>query len=189
MQQSPHNIIWTLEVQLTHLRIANWLNQDIHSWQWYMLIGVLIIPWLIWWKKVEGSRIPEIILLGMLVLIVSSYLDAVITELGLWSYNFWVIPLWPRLISADFTVIPVTFMFLYQQYRPWRSYALAVIIVALIFAFVGEPFLVWTDIYKLHGWKHIYSLPIYIAVGLGARWLVEIFLKRQETETIPEKSD
>ncbi|MFA4886385.1 MAG: CBO0543 family protein [Desulfotomaculaceae bacterium] len=143
-----------------------------------MLLAVLFIPWLVWWKYVDKKRLLEITLLGALVLIIASYLDAVISEFGLWSYNYEIIPVWPRLISADFTVLPVTYMFIYQYFQEWKKFLLAMVIASTLFAFVGEPFLQWLNIYNLHEWKHVYSFPIYIFLGLFVKWFVQMMLAR-----------
>lgn len=178
-----HDVILSMEKQLTYIRIENWLNQDLFSWQWWLLVVVLLVPWFIWWKFiVEKKRLLEITLFGTIVLIISSYLDAVITEFGLWSYRVWVIPLWPRLITADFTVIPVTLMIIYQYFRTWKYYIIAMFIISFLFAFMGEPFLTWINVYELHGWKHIYSFPIYIAIGILIKYLVQTLISKQAKE-------
>jgi hypothetical protein len=178
--QDIHEQVLSLEKQLTHIRIENWLNQDVFSWQWWLLVVVLIVPWLFWWWYVDKKRIFEIFALGTASLILSSYLDAIITELGLWSYHVWVIPLWPRLIPADFTVIPVTFMFVYQKYNSWRNYIIAMVVTSAIFSFVGETFLEWIEVYKLEEWRHIYSFPIYIAIGILVKWLIQRMGAKQD---------
>ncbi len=174
-----HETIVALEAQLKQLRVEDWLHHDILHWQWYMLLAVLIIPWFIWWRLADRKRLIEILLLGMIVLIISSYLDAVLSDLGLWVYHFWIVPYWPRLISADFTVLPVLYMLVYQRCTNWKSFTVTMIILAALLASAGEFFLVWTDIYDLYAWKHYYSFPIYFAVGIFARWLTQTLLTSQ----------
>lgn len=179
--EAAHQLIYSLEQQLTQLRIENWLHHDLFSWQWWLLLAVLIIPWLYWWKKVDRTRLLEMTVLGMIVLIISSYLDAVLTELGLWAYRYWVLPVWPRLIPADFTVLPVGFMFVYQKYgAAWKRFIIAMTITSALYSFGGESFLVWINVYELHGWKHYYSFPIYVAIGILGKWLVGFLKVRQE---------
>lgn len=170
---ASHEIIYDLEIQLTQARIQNWIHQDLFTFQWWLLLLVLIVPWFIWWKYVDKKRVFEIAFFGAIMLIISSFLDAVLTEIGLWCYEFYVIPVWPRLISADFTLIPITYMFIYQYIRDWKRFCLALVIVSTFFSFIGEPFLMWLNIYHLHGWKHIYSFPIYVAVGVLGKWLLQ----------------
>jgi len=168
-----HEMIFELEKQLTHTRIENWLKQDLFSFQWWLLLAVLIIPWFIWWRYVDKTRLTEITLYGAITLILAAFLDAILSELVIWEYNHYVIPLWPRLISADFTLLPVTYMFIYQYFRQWKQFLLGMFVVSALYSFVGEPLLIWLDIYKLHGWKHIYSFPIYIVMAVIVKWLVQ----------------
>lgn len=173
-------LLLDMEKELTFARIENWLHHDLFTWQWCLLVSVLIIPWFIWWHYVDRERLLEITLLGAIVFIISSFSDAVLTELGYWSYEYQVIPLWPRLISADFSVLPISYMFIYQYSKEWKDFLLIMIIVAAFFAFVGEPFLMWLKIYKLHQWKHIYSFPLYIALGILIRYLLRLLLVKQK---------
>ena len=177
----PSNeMIAELERQLARARFEHWLSDNIFTFQWWLLVVVLIVPWFIWWRYVDRKRLLEICLVGAMALIIASFLDAVLSEIVVWSYEFKVIPVWPRLISADFALLPVTYMFIYQYFREWKQFLLAMVVVSVLFAFVGEPFLIWLDIYKLHSWKHVYSFPIYIALGVLVKWLVQGLLAHTE---------
>ena len=112
------------------------------------------------------------------MVVIASYLDAMLTELGMWCYRYWVIPLWPRLISADFTVLPISYMVIYQQYREWTGYTVAMAGLSLLFAFPGEAFLIWAGIYELDGWKHIYGVPIFLVMGVFTKCLVDWLAKK-----------
>lgn len=175
-----HEKIFELESQLTQIRIENWLHHDLFSFQWWLLLATLIIPWLIWWKWADKTRLTEIMLFGLVIFIIASFLDAVMSEMRLWEYNYYVIPYWPRLISADFSIIPVTYMFIYQYFRKWKDFLRAMLGVSLFFAFVGEPLLVWLHIYSLHAWRHFYSLPIYFAMAVMAKYLIHLILTHNE---------
>lgn len=175
-----HDTIFELETQLTQIRIETWLHHDLFSYQWWLLVAVLFIPWLLWWKWVDKKRLTEITLFGAVIWIIASFLDATMSEIGLWEYNFYVIPYWPRLITADFTIIPVTYMFIYQYFKKWKSFLWAMLVVSLFFAFVGEPLLVWLDIYTLHTWKHFYSLPIFFTMAVSIKCLTHWILAHNE---------
>lgn len=176
--------LYKMEIEFTRLRIENWLHHDVFSFQWWLLLFILIIPWFIWWIYVDRKRILDISLFGAIVLIISSFSDSILSELGLWSYTYELLPVWPRLITADFTILPVTYMFLYQYFRNWKHFILAMIVMSAVFAFAGEPLLIWLKIYNLHNWKHIYSFPIYIALGIFVRYIIEILLLHQKGNRI-----
>lgn len=129
------------EQMFTQMRIQKWLNMDLFSPQWWLLVAVLIIPWFIWWKYVDKKRLTEILLFGLSTIIVTSYLDALLTELTFWSYKYKIVPLWPRLIPVDFTALPVIYMFIYQYFKDWKTFIIASLIMAAVFAFIGEPLL------------------------------------------------
>jgi len=173
-------IIYELEKQLTQARIQNWINQDLFSYQWWILLGALVVPWWVWWKHVDKSRLIEITLLGLMTWIITSFLDAILSELCLWEYNYYVIPLWPRLISADFTIVPVIYMFVYQYFREWKGFLIAMLVVSVLFTFIGELLLVWLNIYTLNEWKHYYSFPIYFVLGASVKYLTQWILAHNE---------
>jgi len=168
-----------LETQLTHIKIEHWLNDDLFTPQWWLLLVILVMPWIIWWKYVDRTRLLQITLLGMFTLILSSYLDAMGSELALWQYNKMLVPLWSRLISVDFSIMPVTYMFIFQYFRAWRTFAVASIVMALLYSFLAEPLVAWLGIYQLNSWNHWYSFLIYILLAFSVRLLVEKLLARR----------
>jgi len=176
--ESFQNLI-EMERAFTKARIEDWIHYDLFSYQWWMLVAVLIIPWFIWWKYVDKKRLLEISLYGAFVLLVVSYLDGILTELIFWAYKYKLVPIWPRLIAADFTALPVIYMMVYQYFREWKSFLIVTTIIAGAFAFIGEPFLQWVGIYKHFSWKHIYSFPIYIAIPAFLKWVVDKMIRKQ----------
>lgn len=178
----PNDLIWFMERQLAYLRIENWQFEDLWSWQWWFLVVIMTLPWCLWCRYIDKKRLLEICLFGLIVTIISTYLDAVLTELGLWQYNIWVEPLNPTLLSMDFSVIPITYMAAYQRYDGWLQFSAVMSVIAVLFSFVGEPLLVRLGIYKLHEWRYVYSFPIYLAIGLIGRLLVQ-WLKVQQSES------
>ncbi|MEQ8200588.1 MAG: CBO0543 family protein [Syntrophomonadaceae bacterium] len=176
---SNQNIIYLAEKHLTQLRIDDWLQHDLFTWQWWVLVVLLILPWFLWWRYTDKKRLQEIFIVGLLVFIFSAYLDAVLSELGLWHYHYWVLPVWPRLIAADFAIIPVCYMLVYQKYRSWPSYTVALAIMAFILAVPTEIIMIWADVFEMHGWKHIYGVPIFFAMGILVRWIAQTLVKKQ----------
>ena len=98
--------------------------------------------------------------------------DMIGNLLGLWSYQYQLLPLQPKLVPIDFAVFPVVYMLIYQYFQNWRSYVIASLVTALVFAFIGEPLLVHLGIYKIQNWQHWYSFPIYVIIFF-IKWLVD----------------
>lgn len=110
---------------------------------------------------------------GALILIVTTILDGAGVEMRIWDYPVQVVPTYSRFIPVDFAALPISCMLLYQYFRTWRSFTIASCFLALFYAFVLEPLVVWMGIYDPIHWRHIYSFPIYIAITTGVRWIVK----------------
>ncbi|MFD2924680.1 CBO0543 family protein [Halobacillus naozhouensis] len=149
-----------------------WVEHVLFSFNWWFLLLLTFIPWIIWWTLVNKSRLFEMITLGLFVAAIAAFLDSVGVIWGLWTYESKMIQMLPELIPIDYSVLPVSHMLLYQWFPRWRSFVLAHIFLSAAGAFIAEPLFVWMDIYELHAWKHIYSIPIYFAIGVVMKWFV-----------------
>lgn len=165
-----------------HLLDANyhyWLEHVLFSFNWWFLLVLTIVPWVIWWQVVDKKRLLEISLIGIFVAIIATSFDMAGHSLLLWSYNYKLIQMTPSLSAIDLALLPVSFMVIYQLFPKWKSYIIAHIIFSAGGTFVVEPLFAWMGIYTLHGWKYIYSFPIYIAMGVGFKWLIMRMKARQ----------
>jgi hypothetical protein len=160
-----------------------WLQETFLHWQWWLLLALTIVPWIIWWKIVDRRRIFEILTYGFLVMTASVVFDAVGVEFDFWEYKYQLVPLLDVFITYDFTVMPVMYMVIYQFIDNWIPFIIANTIVAAVFAFISEPLLVWMDFYLLFNWEYIYSFPIYIAIAVSLKWVM-LFLLRVSRGTV-----
>jgi len=160
---------------LTKARVENWMGEDFGSWRWWTLVMLLIVPWLIWYKLANKKHLRHLALFGMIVMVFAITLDELGFVLSLWSYPVDVIPMFPRLTSVDYTVVPIVFTLLYQYFPTWRSFFWALVATAAIFSFIIEPLIVWMGFYKLLKWTHWASFLVYIIMGLLSRWIVRMF--------------
>lgn len=160
--------------QVTHVRVEKWLDKDVGTWRWWILAVLLIAPWFIWYLLVDKKRLPELTLFGTSVMVIIITLDEAGFVLSLWNYPIDVIPIFPRLTSIDYTVLPIIYMLLYQYFSNWKSFFWALLIASTLFAFVAEPLTVYFGFYQLLKWNYLYSFPIYIVLGLFCRWVVRM---------------
>jgi hypothetical protein len=173
------------QTQFTQMRMEHWLQYELFSFQWWLLVSVFVVPWIIWGIFVDKRRIVELLLLGALLSCIVITLDATGVELHLWSYNFKVFPLYNRLLSIDLSLLPVSYMFLYQWFPGWRQYLAASIVLSLGGAFLAEPLFTALGIYNPHAWKHLYSFPIYIVLAVMMKWIMHKLLAIQEKRGHP----
>jgi len=135
-----------------------------------------IIPWIIWWKLVDKKRVGKIFSYGLLVLIFSSLMDNVGVALTFWGYPYLIIPVIVRLMAINFSILPVAYMLIYQYFTNRIPFLLVNTLFALFASFVVEPVFFWLNIYQMYKWKNIYSLPIYTALSVFLKFLVELAL-------------
>ncbi|OPX90081.1 MAG: hypothetical protein A4E53_01296 [Pelotomaculum sp. PtaB.Bin104] len=150
----------------------NWMNDIVFTWHWWLLVALFIIPWLVWWKVVDRKKIFEILTYGFMVMIMSSLFDAIGVENDLWEYHYQFIPLLDVFIVYDVSVIPVTYMLIYQYFSTWKSFTIASIVVSGMFSFVSEPILVWLNYHDLFKWEYFYSFPIFIVIAITLKYLI-----------------
>ncbi|WP_236639226.1 CBO0543 family protein [Pelosinus sp. UFO1] len=161
---------------LTQARIENWFENTFGSWRWWVLVVLLIFPWFIWAKIVDKKKLHELALFGLLIMVSSITLDEVGFVLSLWNYPINVIPIFPRLTSADYTAIPIIYMLIYQYFAIWKSFLWALIVISVFFSFVIEPSIMKLGFYVLINWSFLYSFILYLVVGLSARWLTKLLV-------------
>ncbi|WP_078548581.1 CBO0543 family protein [Litchfieldia alkalitelluris] len=165
--------------QVYEMKLDYWLTENLFTFQWWLLLFVLIIPWFIWWRLVDKKRLTPILLFGTLLMILVLMLDDIGVEIHLWSYPYQLVNILPRLLPIDQGIIIVAHMLLYQYFPRWKKFIIANIVMALIFTFIFEPFTVWLGIYKLENWRYVYSFPIYILKAAFIKWLVDTLIKKE----------
>ncbi len=151
-----------------------WYEHNYLTPQWWLLIFFSIIPAIIWWMLVDKNKIFEIMTFGLIFGTIASILDSIGSNAMAWTYPVRISPyLYPQFYPFNVALVIVPFMLIYQwSINNTKKFFLLTIIVAGSHAFIGEPLLQWMGIYKQITWKHLYSFPIYILLGLICRWIV-----------------
>lgn len=164
--------------ELVKMENDYWSTDVLFSIQWWVLLVILIVPWLLWVRYVDRKRIQQILLFGVLLIVLVGILDELGVNLNLWSYPYKLTYLVTKLTAIDYGIIIVIHMFIYQYSKDWKSFLIRNAIFAAIFTFICEPITVWLGIYQLDNWKHIYSFPIYILKASFVKWIVDILLDK-----------
>ncbi|MFD2445507.1 CBO0543 family protein [Bacillus sp. CGMCC 1.16607] len=146
--------------------INQWLNNELFTWNWWILAAFIVIPFTIWLLVVDRKRMLEFLLVWCLVIIPTSTLDSIGIDLKFWVYPVQFIPLTPRSLPFDI------FMLLYQFFWKWRPYIIALMIMALAFAFIGEPISHLLNLVYYIKWKYYYSFFYYIVLGITVKGIL-----------------
>lgn len=157
---------------LTDTNITYWLQHTFLTPTWWILLGLFIIPWIAWWLLFDRAQASRLYLNGLLVMILSSLMDAIGSELGMWGYPNELIPLLPRALVFDFGLVPVTYMLMCQYFYRWVPFIWCSLVVSLLFAFAGEPLTMKMGIYQPLKWKSMYSFPVYFFLAIFVRSIV-----------------
>ncbi|RIW28928.1 hypothetical protein D3H55_20385 [Bacillus salacetis] len=165
---------------LTDMRLENFVHEDFLTPQWWFLLSLLVLPWIVWWFLVDKSRIKQIWLFGVLLSILIIYLDDIGSELDLWNYPIKLVNIVPRLNPIDISVLPVMHMLIYQYFTRWKPFIAANLIMSLFNSYIAEPFFVKINIYELTNWEYSYSVPIYILKAILIKALLEKVLQKSK---------
>lgn len=168
-----------LEVKAFQLDLEGWLKNELFTWEWWVLVAFFILPWILWAILSDKTKLLESTLFGTLVIIPTTFLDAIGLELEFWRYPVQLIPLAPKAIAFDLSMVPVAFMLIHQYFVSRKSFIIALLITAVIYAFIGEPLSTYLGLVQYVKWKYIYSFFYYMIIGLIIRWLIVRLIKLQ----------
>ena len=166
----PSNMeISQLQQELSSLRLQNWLGLDLWSLQWWLLLAVLIIPWLIWFRWVDRRRIFELLSFGMMAAVFTAYTDALGGNYGLYSYPYELLPFTATLAPVSLSFVPVVFMLLYQYSPNWKTFLVNSTLVFAVTAFLAEPLAKYLGMYEMMRWNYFYSFLVYMGTAVLLR--------------------
>ncbi|MCQ6277378.1 hypothetical protein JMM81_21150 [Bacillus sp. V3B] len=181
MQENPtHNEIQKQINKSNEMTVDYWIHNFAFSLKWSILLALTIVPWFLWWKIVDKSRITEIFLYGFIIISFSTILDVIGWNYSLWFYPDTLLGLCTPLVPIDYTLLPILYMLAYQYFSSWKSFSIVLLILSFIFAFVLEPLSEMLNFYKPLKWNHVYSFFGFFLLGVFSRGIVLKITKIQK---------
>ncbi|MDQ0914700.1 CBO0543 family protein [Paenibacillus sp. V4I5] len=168
-----------MQRNIANFELQRWLNDGVFTWTWWYIFCVLVIPWCIFFKLVDRKRTHSIWLFGLMVMIITSFTDDIGSDIGIWVYPIEFFPFSLIEFPFDCSTVPVAQMLIFQYFTKWKSFSMALVLQALIFAFIGEPFSVWVDAVTYYGWTYFYSFIFYIFTGTFSKAFVSYWTPKQ----------
>lgn len=156
-----------------------WLNETLFTPIWWILFVTTLGTLIVWFLILDKKRITEILTFGLLVSIVSLLLDALGLALNWWEYKHMLTPL-SLPIEIHVVQMPVIYMIIYQYFHTWKTFIIANMVNAFVFAFILEPLLVWLQVYDVYKWEHVYSFFPYIIIALVFKYAGNQFKKWEQ---------
>lgn len=158
---------------LYDLQKEHFLENVLFSIQWWFLLLLTILLWVIWFRLVDKRRMGIILLVGLITALLATLMDDVGLTLTLWHYPNPLTPFISRLNSVDLAIVPVGYMLLYQYAKRWKPYVIALFLMTLFAILVAEPLFGKWGLYLKIKWEYWYSGPIYFAMGIFVKWVVD----------------
>ena len=156
------------EAKYHHVLRTYWHENNFLTYNWWFLVILSIVPAIVWWIRVDKTRLIENTAFGLFYGVIAIFLDSIGSNAMVWTYPVRLTPyLNPQLYPYDVGVVIIPFMFVYERYSmSFKKFFISTGVLSLFLAFVAEPFMVHLGIYKEITWKHIYSFPIYWLIGI-----------------------
>lgn len=144
-----------------------WKENTLFHWDFWVSLIFIVVPIIFWIKFRKKESTGRLLLVGLFVIFLTSYMDFIGVQYGLWFYSGKVIPSIPSYIPWDWCIFPVFIMTLIQI-KPYISPILKGLFFAVVSAFVGEPLFLWLGFYVMKHWHIYYSFPLYFIIYLLA---------------------
>ncbi|MBB5172280.1 CBO0543 family protein [Texcoconibacillus texcoconensis] len=166
-----------LSQQLKEANFDYWLNENVFTFNWWLLFVLSVSLFIIWIAILDKKRVVEVVTYGLMVALTAEVLDVFGVSFMLWGYPYKATPLVPPILTIHLGMMPYLYMMVYQKFTGWKSFNSVMLLLAIVFAFVLEPILIWLQIYEMYQWEHIYSFPFYFIIGVIFKWLVQKFMQ------------
>lgn len=179
-QHSSWQEILTIRETFQEAYRSYWINDNLFSFSWWIILFLNIIFVYIGWKLLERKRLFELLTVGGLTVIFSTLIDIITVQYGLTAYPISLAPISPSLFTATLIILPVIYMLLYQFFSTWKSFILANVVAGAFFSFVVENLFRWLNIYQYNQWNSFYSLLTYIGIAVIIKSIMNNLLKSQK---------
>ena len=139
-----------------------------------------------WWKILDKKRFNEIGLAGFITAVLNFALNSIGVEMALWAYPAEIFGLVRTWSLFELSFVTVSFMLLYQYFKEWKKYLIAVTILGACGSFIAQPLLIYFGTYKLVNWRDLYSFPIFILIGVVVKFITSKIMDIQKNSIEPK---
>lgn len=179
-----------LRAESTQIFMDAWKQSSVfYSFEFWLIVAIFLVPLLILVFKIDRSNIFLIGFYGYSINFIGSMINLIGVNLGFWNYPIQMIPAIPS-IAYDTSLVPVTYMFIYQwSLNKNKNYFILALIASIIFSFLIEPLFSSLNLFKLYpGITYVHRLICYVGLSILAWAITAIFLKMKERWKIKQHS-
>ena len=182
-QETLINKIQSIQADLTRAVTDYWHHySSFNSWQFWVVTAFLILPLIAIFLFIDRKRALLLGFYGYNVHVWFTYIDIIGGTMNRWFYPYKVFPFFSTSFSLDVSLIPMTYMFVYQWTLNHRkNYYLFMLLLCLFLAFVFKPILSSIDLFELsHGTNYFHLFLGYLFIGLFSKIITNVFIYLQK---------
>ena len=165
--------------KLAEKSYQDWVSNQLFSFNWFLIIIVNAIFYIIWFKLLDKSRISHLLLIGSSSAVLFLLGDIILFGfLGVAEYKVSLAPFDPPIFIMGVTIAPIIIMLVQQYMSSWKGYLLWTSIGMTFLAFVILPIYSVVGIFQLHNWNYFYHFLYLIISALITKviynWVMSI---------------
>ena len=149
-----------------------WLDYQFLTWRWWITVGLLIIPCLLWLILRKRNSTFQMLTVYLLVTLIANVLDSIGINSGLWSYPITIFPFTSCAVAFNFSALPITTLF-FLQYVPKVKPLIKALVYSLTGSFIFQPAMQYLGLVNHEKWLDYYSFPILFCIYLASDWLAK----------------
>lgn len=159
------------ERELAKLSIQSWTSNEVFSFQWFLMIGILIVSYVVWLKLLDRKKATELLLIGSLDSVAKLIIAAVLLDniLGVYDYEIRILPVPGNIFATSVTISPILIMLVTQYTTSWKGFFLWAAIGNAFLNFVIFPIYTSIGILKFYNWNVFYHFLVLYAIAICVR--------------------
>jgi hypothetical protein len=173
-------------VDLEEKVVSKWMDywKDFSGFDtvpFWVIVMMLVVPLVLVYFKIDRTKVFQIGFYGFNIHTWITYSDAIAIRLGYVYYPFQAIPIMPVNFALDASLIPVTFLLVYQ----WcinhnKNVFLYGVLTCAFYAFLFKPVMAAWEFIKLDkGMNFFYLFLNYLAILVMAIIITKVFIYLQ----------
>ncbi|MGV2941923.1 CBO0543 family protein [Mesobacillus sp. LC4] len=178
-QEKRLDEILELQEKVVSLWMDYWKDfSHIGTVPFWVIFFMLVVPLIIVYFKIDRTKPFQIAFYGFNIHTWFTYSDAIAMRTGHVYYPYQVFPIMPVNFALDASLVPVTFMLVYQ----WcinnnKNVLLYGVLTSAFFSFVFKPLMAACNLIKLdNGMNYFYLFLNYLLILFLAMILTKVFI-------------
>ena len=124
--------LFEIRIEFTKDQVDHFIKNELFTWQWWLLLGLTIIPWVIWIIFRDRNRQARLLFGGIVAALITLILDMIGIQAGIWRYGIKLIPSLPPLFPFDLALMPVSYMMMQQFTKSLNQFILIAFLLSVI---------------------------------------------------------